>query len=120
MRVLIFHAYLLRGTGSNVYNASLAQALARIGHEVHLLCQDRRADELGWVGGEEPGTVTVHVPEIGGLLPVFVADRYEGFEVKTFPELTTASSTATSPRTWRRSGGLWTRSEHPMRCSPTT
>ena len=28
MRVLIFHGYLLRGTGSNVYNASLAQALA--------------------------------------------------------------------------------------------
>ena len=43
MRVLIFHGYLLRGTGSNVYNASLAQALARLGHEVHLLCQDREA-----------------------------------------------------------------------------
>ena len=27
------------------------------------------------------------MPDIGGLLPVFVADRYEGFEVKTFPEL---------------------------------
>ena len=31
--------------------------------------------------------MTVHVPDIGGLLPVYVADRYEGFEVKTFPEL---------------------------------
>ncbi len=83
MRVLIFHGYLLRGTGSNVYNASLAQTLARLGHEVHLFCQDHRADELEWV---REG-VTVHVPDIGGLLPVFVADRYEGFEVKTFPEL---------------------------------
>ncbi len=36
------------------------------------------------------GSVTVHVPEIGGLLPVFVPDRYEGFEVKTFPQLTDA------------------------------
>jgi hypothetical protein len=27
MRVLIFHGYLLAGTGSNVYNARLAQAL---------------------------------------------------------------------------------------------
>ena len=89
MRVLIFHGYLLRGTGSNVYNASLAQALARMGHEVHLLCQDRDADELAWVGDDRArGSVTVHVPDIGGLLPVFVADRYEGFEVKTFPELT--------------------------------
>ena len=87
MRVLIFHGYLLRGTGSNVYNASLAQALAGLGHEVHLLCQDRRANELGWVGGSGPGSVTIHVPAIGDLLPVYVADRYEGFEVKTYPEL---------------------------------
>jgi glycosyltransferase involved in cell wall biosynthesis len=84
VRVLIFHGYLLRGTGSNVYNANLARALADQGHEVHLICQDRDADQLDWVGGN----VTVHVPDIGGLLPVFVADRYEGFRVKTFPELT--------------------------------
>ncbi len=105
--MLIFHGYLLRGTGSNVYNASLAQALARQGHEVHLLCQDRNAAELDWVdavGGWEAGqlevdqvrdagqegTVTVYRPEIGGLLPVYVLDRYEGFEVKTFPDLTDA------------------------------
>ncbi|HEY1236973.1 MAG TPA: glycosyltransferase family 4 protein [Solirubrobacterales bacterium] len=86
MQVLIFHGYLLHGTGSNVYNASLAQALAREGHEVHLICQDRRADELDWVRAND--NITVHVPDIGGLLPVFVADRYEGFTVKTFPELT--------------------------------
>jgi hypothetical protein len=43
VKVLIFHGYLLQGTGSNVYNASLARALARLGHEVHLLCQDREA-----------------------------------------------------------------------------
>ena len=86
MQVLIFHGYLLHGTGSNVYNASLARALASQGHEVHLFCQDRRADELDWVRASE--SITVHVPDIGGLLPVFVADRYEGFEVKTFPELT--------------------------------
>jgi glycosyltransferase involved in cell wall biosynthesis len=94
VRVLIFHGYLLRGTGSNVYNASLARALARLGHEVHLLCQDRRAGELDWVdsmgGTGRPGAVTVHVPDIGGLLPVYVADRYEGFEVKAFPELSHA------------------------------
>jgi glycosyltransferase involved in cell wall biosynthesis len=94
MRVLIFHGYLLRGTGSNVYNASLAPALASLGHEVHLLCQDRAADELDWVdsvGGEgRPGVVTVHVPEIDGLLPVYVLDSYEGFTVKAFSDLTGA------------------------------
>ncbi|HEX5821226.1 MAG TPA: glycosyltransferase family 4 protein [Solirubrobacterales bacterium] len=107
MRVLIFHGYLLRGTGSNVYNASLAQALAGQGHDVHLLCQDRRAAELDWVdavgdwdGGRlqvkgirdagRAGSVTVYRPDIGGLLPVYVLDRYEGFEVKTFPDLSDA------------------------------
>ena len=42
--------------------------------------------DLDWVRASE--RITVHIPDIGGLLPVFVADRYEGFEVKTFPELT--------------------------------
>jgi glycosyltransferase involved in cell wall biosynthesis len=94
MRVLIFHGYLLRGTGSNVYNASLAVALARLGHEVHLLCQEREAAELDWVdsvgGPGAAGRVTVHLPDIGGLLPVYVKDTYAGFEVKTFAELSDA------------------------------
>ena len=81
MRVLVFHGYMLRGTGSNIYNANLAPALARLGHEVHLLSQDREV--------ELPG-VHQHVPDIGGLLPVYVKDPYEGFEVKSFPELTEA------------------------------
>ena len=109
MKVLIFHGYLLRGTGSNVYNASVTSALAGLGHEVHLLCQDRGAGELPWVdrvgtwndgelrvepaGGEpgpRPGSVTAYLPDIGGLLPVYVADEYEGFRVKTFHDLSDA------------------------------
>jgi glycosyltransferase involved in cell wall biosynthesis len=81
MRVLLFHGYMLRGTGSNIYNANLAAALARLGHQVHLLCQDREVRLEG---------VEIHNPDIGGLLPVYVKDPYEGFEVKTFPELTEA------------------------------
>ncbi|MBI5104206.1 MAG: glycosyltransferase, partial [Solirubrobacterales bacterium] len=83
MRVLVFHGYLLRGTGSNVYNARLAVALARQGHEVHLLSQERRPEEIGL-----PGGVVLHRPDIGDLLPVYVADRYEGVEAKRFAELT--------------------------------
>ena len=81
MRVLLFHGYMLRGTGSNIYNVNLARALARLGHEVHLLCQDREVQIEG---------VEIHNPDIGGLLPVYVKDPYEGFEVKAFPELTEA------------------------------
>ncbi|MET0305010.1 MAG: glycosyltransferase family 4 protein, partial [Solirubrobacterales bacterium] len=79
MRVLLFHGYMLRGTGSNIYTVNLARALAVLGHEVHLLCQDRQVEIEG---------VEIHNPDIHGLLPVYVKDPYEGFEVKTFSELT--------------------------------
>ena len=82
MKVLIFHGYLLRGTGSNIYNANLARTLARLGHEVHLLCQERHWDALDGV--------TIHNPDIGRILPVYVADRYDGFDAKPYPELTDA------------------------------
>jgi glycosyltransferase involved in cell wall biosynthesis len=104
MRVLVFHGYLLQGTGSNVYNAELGAALVRAGHEVHLLCQDREPFALDWVdaagdwdGGalalvarREPVRATVYRPDIGGLLPVYVADRYEGIEARPFPSLSEA------------------------------
>ncbi len=103
-RILIFHGYLLAGTGSNVYNARLAQTLSRLGHEVHLLCQDRHPERLefvdaagDWDSGSlrvrplrapgAAGSCTVYRPDIGGLLPVYVADRYEGVEALTFSEL---------------------------------
>jgi glycosyltransferase involved in cell wall biosynthesis len=102
MRILIFHGYLLRGTGSNVYNARLAAALARRGAAVDLLSQERRPRELDfvdavgtWVDGEprvevirEPVRVTAWRPPIGDLLPVYVADRYEGVEAKPFLDCT--------------------------------
>ncbi len=102
LRILIFHGYLLRGTGSNIYNAELTRWLVNIGHEVHLFCQEKDAAEFNFVDAvgrwhdgrldvevsREPVRCTAYVPDIGGLLPVYVADRYAGFEVRTFPELT--------------------------------
>ncbi len=101
MRVLIFHGYLLHGTGSNVYNVGLGAALVREGHAVDLVCQERDPFSLDWVdaegtwdGGEltvrerrSPARATVYRPDIGGLLPVYVADRYEGMVARRFPEL---------------------------------
>jgi glycosyltransferase involved in cell wall biosynthesis len=108
VRVLIFHGYLLRGTGSNVYNAALAEAFVRAGHEVHLLCQDRTPLELPWVdaagdwdGGaleltirRDPPRATVYRPDIGSLLPVYVADRYDGVEARPYPALSEAEVAA--------------------------
>jgi glycosyltransferase involved in cell wall biosynthesis len=104
LRILIFHGYLLRGTGSNIYNAELARTLVDLGHEVHLLCQERDpaqfdfVDAVGrWRDGQlevavirEPVRCTAYVPDIGGLLPVYVADRYEGLEARLFSDLSVA------------------------------
>jgi glycosyltransferase involved in cell wall biosynthesis len=104
VRVLVFHGYLLGGTGSNVYNARLAEALVRLGHEVHLLSQERHPEEHPFVGAagdwdegalrvrvlREPVRCTVYRPDIGGLLPVYVQDRYEGLEARTFSRCTPA------------------------------
>jgi glycosyltransferase involved in cell wall biosynthesis len=101
LRVLVFHGYLLAGTGSNVYNAALGEAFVRAGHEVHLLCQERDPFAHQWVdaagdggsgalwgrAGGDPPPATVYRPDIGGLLPVYVADRYEGVEARPYPEL---------------------------------
>ncbi len=112
MRVLIFHGYLLGGTGSNVYNARLAAALVALGHEVHLLCQDRHPEDHPFVDaiadwdtgalrvrelrGQSAATAsgaggcTVYRPDIGNLLPVYVADRYEGIEARPFADCSDA------------------------------
>ena len=87
--------------GSNVYNANLAAALRRAGHEVHLFSQDRHPERLDFVDavGEwhdgrltvrtlrEPVRCTAYRPDIGPVLPVYVADRYEGVDARPFPEL---------------------------------
>ena len=102
MRILIFHGYLLRGTGSNIYNTELARWLVDLGHEVHLLCQEGHAAEFDFVDAvgrwrhgrldvevtRRPVRCTAYLPDIGGLLPVYVADHYEGFDARPFPELT--------------------------------
>jgi glycosyltransferase involved in cell wall biosynthesis len=97
VRVLVWHGFLLAGTGSNVYNARLCAAFARQGHEISLLSQDLRPEKLGFVDAighsdglevlREPVRVTAWKPDIGGLLPVYVADRYEGVEARTYLDL---------------------------------
>jgi glycosyltransferase involved in cell wall biosynthesis len=110
VRILVFHGYLLGGTGSNVYNARLVEALVRMGHEVHLLCQERHPERHpflsaagDWDEGElrvrdlpaaqaRPGlgTAVMYRPDLGGLLPVYVADDYEGIQAKPFARCTPA------------------------------
>jgi glycosyltransferase involved in cell wall biosynthesis len=106
VRVLLWHGWLLEGSGSNVYAAKTAEALRRAGHDVLLLCQDRHPERFSFIDAwgtidaagpsalkgqpDRPnGQVVVVRPEMGPLLPVFVIDEYEGFDrVVPFVDLT--------------------------------
>jgi glycosyltransferase involved in cell wall biosynthesis len=74
VRILLWHGYLLDGTGSNVYTRAIAREWGRAGHDVVVFCQEPRPERFDLAGAD------VVRPEIGGLLPVFVLDRYEGLE----------------------------------------
>ncbi|MEX2421459.1 MAG: hypothetical protein WD670_06520, partial [Actinomycetota bacterium] len=106
MRICLWHGWLLDGSGSNVYTARTAEAMREMGHDVLLLCQEPHPEDLPWVdswatvdhqvgpllhNAQAPaasgGRVVMLRPQIGSLLPVFVYDEYEGFEIKTFNDL---------------------------------
>ena len=109
MKILLWHGYLLSGSGSNVYTLNVTAAWRRQGHQVLLMCQQANAARFGMVDAEgvlrpgqqriettgtgipgERGRCTLLRPDIDGLLPVYVYDEYEGFVVKRFTELTDA------------------------------
>jgi glycosyltransferase involved in cell wall biosynthesis len=84
VRIVLWHGYLLGGTGSNVYTRALAREWSRAGHDVVVVCQERHPKQHD-LGGAE-----VVRPDIEGLLPVFVLDRYEGLEAKLLQDFTRA------------------------------
>jgi glycosyltransferase involved in cell wall biosynthesis len=84
MRVLLWHGYLFGGTGSNVYTRSLARAWSRDGHDVTVFSQEPRPEEF------DIGDAKAVRPDIGGRLPVFVLDRYEGLEAALIQDFTEA------------------------------
>lgn len=98
MRILVWHGWLLEGSGSSVYTARIVETWRREGHDVLLVCQERHPERFPFLDAwatdpaslPEPaaGRAVLYRPEIGDLLPVFVHDEYEGFRVKTFVDLT--------------------------------
>jgi glycosyltransferase involved in cell wall biosynthesis len=89
VRIVIWHGYLLGGTGSNVYTRSLAREWMRAGHDVTIVCQERHPEKY------DLGGARVVVPELpDGLLPVFVLDEYEGLDARLLQDFTPAQREA--------------------------
>jgi glycosyltransferase involved in cell wall biosynthesis len=89
VRILLWHGYLLGGTGSNVYTRALAREWSLAGHDVTVVCQERHPERY------DLGGARVVVPELpGGLLPTFVLDRYEGLEARLLGEFSAAERDA--------------------------
>jgi glycosyltransferase involved in cell wall biosynthesis len=84
VRILLWHGYLLGGTGSNVYTRQLAREWSRAGHDVTVFAQEPRPEQY------DLGGATTVRPDVGGLLPVFVLDRYEGYRVALLQDCTRA------------------------------
>ncbi|MGH2679072.1 MAG: glycosyltransferase [Actinomycetota bacterium] len=107
MRILVWHGWLLEGSGSNVATARIVEVWRAAGHDVLLLSQERHPERYPWIDAtgtvdrDGPSTLDanpsasaasgrcVHLrPLIGSMLPVFVLDHYEGFEeVRSFVDL---------------------------------
>jgi glycosyltransferase involved in cell wall biosynthesis len=80
---------LLGGTGSNVYTRALAREWSLGGHDVTVVCQERHPERY------DLGGARIVVPELpGGLLPVFVLDRYEGLEARLLVDFSEAERAA--------------------------
>lgn len=95
--ICILHGYLLDGSGSNLWTSAMTRALCRIGHPVHLVCQEAHPDAFDFITAAHvyepdgsvttlferetpyPGDCVMHKPQLGDTLPVYVADRYEEF-----------------------------------------
>jgi glycosyltransferase involved in cell wall biosynthesis len=89
VRILLWHGYLLGGTGSNVYTRALAREWSNAGHDVVVVSQERAPEQydLG-----RARTVAVELPD--KLLPTFVMDRYEGLQPKFLQDFTEAEKRA--------------------------
>lgn len=84
MRILVWHGYLLGGTGSNVYTRALARAWSRLGHEVVVLCQEPHPERY------DLGGARVVRPQLTGPLPVFVLDHYADATPQLLPAMSPA------------------------------
>jgi len=94
----ILHGYLLDGSGSNLWTNAILRTLCQAGETVHVMCQEPHPEKFDYISkalryddaGQPhvtldrptsyPGRCILHKPTLGGVLPVYVWDKYEEYE----------------------------------------
>lgn len=105
MRLILWHAWGLEGSGANVFAAAVTDELRRLGHDVLLLAQEPNPDRFDFIDGwgviDGDGTPSVRStgaepaagravllrPEIGSILPSFLGEPFDGRPGKRFVDL---------------------------------
>lgn len=106
MKIGIFHGYELSGSGSNQATRYLARALARIGHDVHVLCREPQPESVEFLDkaiqwnnqgqfkvlfetdGNHTGSCMLHQLPLPPINAVYITDTQRPGNVKAFSELT--------------------------------
>jgi len=101
MKIAVVHGYFLNGTGSNLYVQNLCRQFCSLGHDVLLFCQEKQPGKYDFIESAYrfdhdnqhrvpiytaktpyPGKCSLYIPNIGAILPVYVWDKYEGFDAR--------------------------------------
>jgi glycosyltransferase involved in cell wall biosynthesis len=95
--ICILHGYLLDGSGSNLWTNCILRTLCQAGETVHVMCQEPHPELFDYVTKAVryddklrphlmlerpttyPGACVLHKPTLGGVLPVYVWDKYEEY-----------------------------------------
>lgn len=106
VRIALYHGYELRGSGSNEYVRYLSRALARRGHEVHILCREPQLERVAHVvrayrwdrngrayevfrrDVSHAGACIAHQLPHASVRPVYLTDKQRPGNVKLFQALT--------------------------------
>src|SRR5512136_410301 len=96
--ICLLHGYLLDGSGSNLWTSSILRTLCQVGETVHVMCQEPHPERFDYISRavrydellrphvmvdrttSYPGKCVLHKPTLGGVLPVYVWDKYEEHE----------------------------------------
>jgi len=103
LRIGLYHGYELTGSGSNEYSRYLSRALARLGHEVHVLCREPRPESIDHITQaiewhrdgtarelfrrEGAHTCVLHQLPDGPVRPVYLTDKQREGVVKAFTSM---------------------------------